>query len=183
MQKWGKAEHNGTCCRLFGICQAANGPYINIFNTNSLWSTNSWQIAFGCLPNVHRIVECCLPHLGNTSTLNDRFSFACRIHILFMFRCKTGFRQNLRPYRPGMIILIKICFKTLHMFPVRHKGKDLLLHTDNAAYDWIWYSGKLQTICGFFQGVRCVWQNKELTPKGKDVKLITRWKHVPDTAG
>ncbi len=35
----------------------------------------------------------------------------------------------------------------------------------------------------FGQRVRCVWRNKEPTPKGEDVKLITQWKHVPDTIG
>ncbi len=32
----------------------------------------------------------------------------------------------------------------------------------------------------FGQRVRCVCRNKELTPKGENVKLITWWKHVPD---
>ncbi len=36
---------------------------------------------------------------------------------------------------------------------------------------------RLRTIRKFGQRVRCVWRNKELTPKGKDVKLITAWKH------
>ncbi len=31
--------------------------------------------------------------------------------------------------------------------------------------------------------VRCVWRNKELTPKSDDVKLITLQKHVPVTIG
>ncbi len=34
-------------------------------------------------------------------------------------------------------------------------------------------------IWGFGQRGRCMWRNKELTPKGEDVKLITRWKHMP----
>ncbi len=38
-------------------------------------------------------------------------------------------------------------------------------------------------ICGFGQRVRCLWRNTELTPKNEHVKLITRWKHVPDTIG
>ncbi len=36
---------------------------------------------------------------------------------------------------------------------------------------------------GFGQRVRCVWRNKELIPKGEDVKLITQWKHAPGTIG
>ncbi len=35
-------------------------------------------------------VECCLPCLGNTSTSNIQIIFACRVHILFAFRCKPG---------------------------------------------------------------------------------------------
>ncbi len=42
---------------------------------------------------------------------------------------------------------------------------------------------RLSNIRGFGQWVRCVWRNKDLTPKGEDVKLITRWKHVPDMIG
>ncbi len=38
-------------------------------------------------------------------------------------------------------------------------------------------------IRGFLQKVHGVWRNKELTPKGEHVKLITRWKHVPYTVG
>ncbi len=33
----------------------------------------------------------------------------------------------------------------------------------------------------FGQRVHCVWQNKELTPKGEDVNVIPWWKHVLDT--
>ncbi len=43
--------------------------------------------------------------------------------------------------------------------------------------------GRLMPIRRFGQRVRCIWRNKELTPKVEDVKLITRWKHVPDTIG
>ncbi len=39
----------------------------------------------------------------------------------------------------------------------------------------------LSLIRGFGQRVRCVWRNKEPTPKGEDVKLITQGKHMPDT--
>ncbi len=38
-------------------------------------------------------------------------------------------------------------------------------------------------ICGLGQRVCCVLQNKELTPKIEDVKLITRWQHAPNTIG
>ncbi len=37
---------------------------------------------------------------------------------------------------------------------------------------------KTSSICGFGQRVRCMWRNKEQTPKGEGVKLITQWKHV-----
>ncbi len=33
-----------------------------------------------------------------------------------------------------------------------------------------WYA----VVFGFEQSVYCVWRNKELIPKGEDVKLITR---------
>ncbi len=79
-----------TLCSAFA--KAANRPYINILYANSLWSTDSRRIAFGCLQNVHRTVECCLPHLGITSILND-FVFACQIRIPFAFRCKPGLIQ------------------------------------------------------------------------------------------
>ncbi len=38
-------------------------------------------------------------------------------------------------------------------------------------------------ICGFRQRGCCMWRNKELTPKVEDVKLITRWKHMPNMIG
>ncbi len=54
--------------------------------------------------------------------------------------------------------------------PCAHKRTTLLL---------------LQPVIGvihrFGQRLCHVWQNEELTSKGEDVKLITRWKHVPDT--
>ncbi len=43
---------------------------------------------------VRRTVECCLPHFGNTSALNDCFVSTCHIRILFLFRCKPGFRNR-----------------------------------------------------------------------------------------
>ncbi len=49
--------------------------------------------------------------------------------------------------------------------------------------DISWTCDKLNRICRFGQMVRCVGQNKELTPKGEDVKLITWQKHVPNTIG
>ncbi len=42
---------------------------------------------------------------------------------------------------------------------------------------------KSNLIHRFGQRVRYVWRNKELTPKGEDVKLITQWKHVPHRIG
>ncbi len=77
---------------LYGLefSEAANRSYINILNVNSLWSTDSRRIGFGCLSNVRHTVECCLPRLGNTSTLNDRLVFACHVHVLFVFRRKPG---------------------------------------------------------------------------------------------
>ncbi len=90
MRKRGKAECTVHFVPCLAFAKASNRPYINVLNVNSLWSTFSRQIAFACLPNVRRIAECCLPCLGNTSTLNDRFVFACCIRILFAFRCKLG---------------------------------------------------------------------------------------------
>ncbi len=49
-------------------------------------------------------------------------------------------------------------------------------------YSQIVYSSDLK-IHRIGQRVRCMWRNKELTPKGEDVKLITHRKHVPDTIG
>ncbi len=75
------------------LVEAANRPYINILYANSLWSTDSWWIAFGCSLNVRRTAECCLPHLGNMSTLNEDFVFACHVRIQFVFRCKANLRH------------------------------------------------------------------------------------------
>ncbi len=74
------------------FAKATNRPCINVLNVSSLRSTDSQWIAFGCLPNIHHRAKCCLPRCANTSTLNNRFIFACCIHILFLFRCKPGFR-------------------------------------------------------------------------------------------
>ncbi len=65
------------------FAEAVNRPYINILYVNSLWGTDSRQIAFGCSPNIRHTAECCLPRLRNTSTSNIRIVFACRIRILF----------------------------------------------------------------------------------------------------
>ncbi len=79
-------------CSVFN--ETSNRPCINLLNANSFWSTDSWWIVFDCLPNVRRTAECCLPRLGNLSTLNNHFVFACRIHIFFVFGCKPGFRLD-----------------------------------------------------------------------------------------
>ncbi len=60
---------------------------------------DSRWIAFGCSPNVRHTAECCLPRLRNTSTSNVRVIFACRIRILFAFRCKRGLTASLRRCR------------------------------------------------------------------------------------
>ncbi len=53
----------GTFVHCLALVEAANRPYINILYTNSLWSTDSQQIAFGCSPNIRRIAECSVTHL------------------------------------------------------------------------------------------------------------------------
>ncbi len=73
--------------------EVSNKSYINILNVNSLCSTNSRWISFGFLSNICRTAKCCLPCLGNTSTLNDCFINACLIRVLFAFRCKPGFKH------------------------------------------------------------------------------------------
>ncbi len=83
----------GTFVHCSAFAEAANRPYINILYANSLWNTDSWWIAFGCLPNICRTAECCFPHLGNTSTLNDGFVFAWRIRVPFVFRCKPSLKH------------------------------------------------------------------------------------------
>ncbi len=42
----------GTFVHCLAFAQASNWPYINVSNANPLWSTDSQQIVFGCLPNV-----------------------------------------------------------------------------------------------------------------------------------
>ncbi len=81
--------------RFFDIiaeCKKKWRQHLNVSYANFFWSTDIWRIAFGCLPNVHRTVECCLPRLRNTFTSNVRIVFACRVHILFAFRCKRGLK-------------------------------------------------------------------------------------------
>ncbi len=73
------------------FAEAANRPYINILYANSLWCTDSQQIAFGCSLIVRHTAECCLPRLRNTSTSNVRIVFACHVRILFAIQCKHGF--------------------------------------------------------------------------------------------
>ncbi len=70
--------------------------HLNVSYANFLWSTDSWWIAFSCLPNIRRTAKCCLLCFGNTSTSNIRIVFACRIRIcvLFAFRCKLGFAER-----------------------------------------------------------------------------------------
>ncbi len=84
----------GTFVHCLAIAKEANRPYINILYANSLWCTDSWQIAFSCSPNVFRTGECRLPRIGNTSTLNNGFVFACCIRacVPFAFKCKPGFK-------------------------------------------------------------------------------------------
>ncbi len=73
--RW-EARQNVWCIRtLFDIHRGSESTLINILYENSLWSTNSQRIALCCLPNVCRTVECCLPCLSNTSTLQDSFVF------------------------------------------------------------------------------------------------------------
>ncbi len=83
-------------CRMYGtliyclaFTEAANRPYINVLYGNFFWYTG---IAFGCLPNVRRTAECCLPRFGNTSTSNVRIIFKCC--ALFAFRCKPGITEK-----------------------------------------------------------------------------------------
>ncbi len=69
MWKRGEAECMVHFVHCSAFAEASNKPHINVLNANSLWSTDSQRIAFGCLLNVCHIDECCLPHLGNTFTL------------------------------------------------------------------------------------------------------------------
>ncbi len=65
--------------------EASNRPCINILNANSLWSSNSRWIPFGCLSNVYCISKCCLPRLGRSL----RFHMPHLPSRLFTFRCKS----------------------------------------------------------------------------------------------
>ncbi len=53
-----------TFLHCLAFAEASNRPYINVLNVNSLWSTGSRWIRFGCLPNVRRTAKCCLPRLS-----------------------------------------------------------------------------------------------------------------------
>ncbi len=95
-------ERRGRMCGTFvhfsAFAEAANRPYINVSYANSLWYTDSWRTAFGCSPNIHHTAECCLPRLGNMSTLNNGFVFACHIRVPFVFRCKPGLIETSHPW-------------------------------------------------------------------------------------
>ncbi len=84
--------HVGKFVDCSAFAEAANRPYKNVLCANSLWCTDSRRIAFGCSPNVRHTAEYCLPHLRNTSTSNIRIIFACRIRVLFAFRCKRSLK-------------------------------------------------------------------------------------------
>ncbi len=71
----------GTFVHCSAFAEAANRPYINVLNANSLSSTDSRRIVFDCLPNVCHTAKCCLPRFGNMATLNDRFVFAYHIRV------------------------------------------------------------------------------------------------------
>ncbi len=92
-------------CSVFA--EAANRPYINVLYANSPWCTNSQRIAFGCLPNVRCMAECCLPRLGNMSTSNVRIVFECRIRVFF--QCKLGFILTRIRDGPFDTYLIQVC--------------------------------------------------------------------------
>ncbi len=96
----------GTFVHCSAFAEAANRPYINLLYVNFLWCTDSRRIVFGCLPNVCRTAECCLPSLGNTSTSNIRIVFECR--VLFVFRCKHGvtvlFKINFIPLNQTYLV-------------------------------------------------------------------------------
>ncbi len=91
-ESWGRIY--GTFIHCSAFAEAANRSYINVLYTNSLWCTDSRWIAFNCSLNIRHTAECCLSRLGNTSTLNDGFVFACRIRVLFAFKCKPGFKKT-----------------------------------------------------------------------------------------
>ncbi len=95
--------------------------FLNVLSANSLWSTDSWWIAFRCLPNFCRTAECCLPHLGNTSTSNVRIVFACYIRILFAIRCKPGL-MNKDPRQAISYCAISLFWKKLENFLKSYKN-------------------------------------------------------------
>ncbi len=86
--------HVGKFVDCSAFAEAANRPYINVLYANSLWRTDSRRITFGCSPNIRHTAECCLPRLRNTSTSDVCIIFACHIRVLFVFRCKYGFKRN-----------------------------------------------------------------------------------------
>ncbi len=86
---WESKQNVCTFVHRSAFAEAANQPYINVLYANFFWCTDSRRIAFGYSPNTRRTAECCLPRLGNTSTLNDGFVFTCCIR--FEFWCKPGF--------------------------------------------------------------------------------------------
>ncbi len=92
----------GTFVHCSTFAETANRPYINVSYANSLWCTNSRRIAFSCSSNIRRMVECCLPRIGNISTLNDGFVFAFRNRVLFAFRCKPGLMSAIHHVRTTM---------------------------------------------------------------------------------
>ncbi len=110
--RWGITYGSLVHCSAFA--EASNRAYINVLNLNSLRGTASRWIAFGCLPNVRRIVECCVPHLGNMCTLNDHFVFTCNFHInvLFAFRCKLGFMCTIPKKRNEKSLAQEVCQKS-----------------------------------------------------------------------
>ncbi len=58
----------------------------------------------------------CLPFLGNTSTLNDRFIFACHTRIVFAFRYKPGFISLITQF----VRIIKIRLRCRQLSRVCH---------------------------------------------------------------
>ncbi len=97
----------GTFVHCSAFSEAANRPCVNVLYTNSLCFTDNWRIAFGYLPNIRRIAECCLPSLGNTTTSNVHIVFECRVCILFTFRCKPSFRAA-GPFSPKKYTLFEL---------------------------------------------------------------------------
>ncbi len=123
----------GTFVHSWHSPRPSNRPYINISNANSLWSTDSPRIVFGCLPYIRRTAECCLPHLDGKSTLNNHFVFTCRICVrfLFAFRCKPGFTHD-------------------------DCGETLILQNDGVLFCYIYHSSR---VCDILKEVYIFLQN------------------------